>query len=195
MAAAASQRERSPSASTQSQQPPQEEGAALHEGTTWPTREVLAQRLAICCQRVAQDGRIPVRGLRYGVWRYRDADPRHPHGFLTTLHQSWSRFCGSWVRCRSARHEERWTALPLRPSLASAASPLPSSPTGSASRSPSPRLAAHSPPHCRISASSSLRARVHLLGVPPRPAVVLRVSPRLAQHPPAGLHHHRQPRQ
>jgi hypothetical protein len=89
MAADVSQRERSPSASTQSQQPPQEEGAALQEGTTWPARKVLAQRLAICCQRVAQDGCILVGGLRYGVWRYRDG-PRHPHGFLTTLHQSLS---------------------------------------------------------------------------------------------------------
>jgi hypothetical protein len=57
-----------------------------------PPREVLAQSVAICWQRVAQDGCIPAGGLRYGVWRYRDADadPRHPHGFLTTLHQSWS---------------------------------------------------------------------------------------------------------
>jgi hypothetical protein len=61
-----------------------------------PTREMLAQRRAICCQRVAQDGRIPVRGLRYGVWRYRGADPRHPHGLLTTPQRQV--LATSWVR-------------------------------------------------------------------------------------------------
>jgi hypothetical protein len=133
--------------------------------------------LAICCQRVTQDGCIPVDGLRYGVWRYRDADPRHPHG-LTTLHQSWH-----FVRTRGlglgGLLDMRSVGPPCPFVLRSRLLPLRSHlPPGSASRSPSPRLAAYSPPHCRISASSSLCARVHLLGVPLRPAVVLRVSPR-----------------